>query len=193
MKITTTKMLAACCLNVAWLAVGLAQTRAIDPATSVLTVHVYKAGVLSAFGHNHEISAPVAGGTVDVAGRKVEFHTNARSLEVRDAGVSDKDRAQIQATMLGPEVLDAANNPEIVFRSTSATASGDGSWSVQGNLTLHGQSRPITVDVRETAGTYQGTVRLKQSEFGIKPVKVGGGTVRVKDEVQIDFNIHLAR
>lgn len=193
MKITTTKMLAASCMNVAWLASGFAQPRAIDAANSVLTVHVYKAGVLSAFGHNHEISAPVAAGTVDVAARKVEFHVSARSLELRDAGVSEKDRTQIQTTMLGPEVLDAANNPEIVFRSTSATASGDGSWRVQGNLTLHGQSRPVTVDVRETAGTYQGAVRLKQTDFGIKPVKVGGGAVRVKDEVQIDFNIHLAR
>src|SRR5260370_25738961 len=107
-------------MNAVCLASGFAQPRAIDAAKSVLTVHVYKAGVLSAFGHNHEISAPVAAGTVDVAVRKVEFHVAARSLEVRDSGVSEKDRNEIQTTMLGAAVLDVAHNPEIAFRSTSA-------------------------------------------------------------------------
>jgi hypothetical protein len=36
-------------------------------------------------------------------------------------------------------------------------------------------------------------VHLKQTEFGIKPVKVAGGAVRVKDEIQIDLDIQLAR
>jgi hypothetical protein len=158
-----------------------------------MTVRVFKAGVLSAFGHDHEIAAPIAGGTVDVTAHTVALHTSARALAVKDPGVSEKDRAQIQSTMLGPEVLDAEHNPEIAFRSTSVAAAGEGSWKVQGNLTLHGESHPVTVDVRETSGHYEGTARLKQTEFGMKPVKVGGGTVRVKDEVEIQFNIHLAR
>jgi len=62
---------------------------------------------------------------------------------------------------------------------------------VQGTLSLHGQTRPVTIDVRETGGHYEGSVRLKQTDFGIKPVKAGGGTVKVKDEIQIDFKIQL--
>jgi hypothetical protein len=38
-----------------------------------------------------------------------------------------------------------------------------------------------------------GAVHLKQTDFGIKPVRVGGGAVRVKDEIQIDVDIQLAR
>jgi polyisoprenoid-binding protein YceI len=94
--------------------------------------------------------------------------------------------------MIGPEVLDAAHYPEIVFRSTSADKAGDGAWKVQGELTLHGQHQPVTVDVREVAGHFEGACRFKQSEFGIKPVKAGGGTVRVKDEIRLDFQIYLA-
>jgi polyisoprenoid-binding protein YceI len=192
MKSRTTKALAVWWTGAVWLAAAVAQPRAIDTANSVLTVRVYKAGVFSAFGHNHEIAAPVAGGTVDATAQKVELHAQARALEVRDPGVSEKDRAEIRKTMLGPEVLDSERNPEIAFRSTGAEAAGTGAWKLQGNLTLHGQSRPVTVDVRETDGHYEGTARLKQSEFGIKPVKVGGGAVRVKDEVQIEFKIQLA-
>lgn len=46
--------------------------------------------------------------------------------------------------------------------------------------------------VRENAGHYVGTVRFKQSEFGIKPVSFAGGTVRVRDEVRVSFDILLA-
>ena len=70
---------------------------------------------------------------------------------------------------------------------------GAGSWSVHGELTLHGQTRPVAVEVREKSGHYVGTARLKQTDFGIKPIKIAGGTVRVKDEVRIDFDIQLAR
>jgi polyisoprenoid-binding protein YceI len=158
-----------------------------------MTVRVYKAGLLSAFGHDHEIAAPIASGGVDSAAREVELHANAKALRVADPQASDKDRAEIQHTMLGPEVLDAERFPEIVFRSTAAQAAGPNAWKVEGKLTLHGETRPVSVEVRESEGRYMGTARLKQSDFGIKPVKVAGGTVRVKDEVKIEFAIQLAR
>jgi YceI-like domain len=60
-------------------------------------------------------------------------------------------------------------------------------------LTLHGQTRPITVEIRESSGHYVGASRFKQTEFGMKPVKVAGGTIKVKDEVRVEFDIHLAR
>ena len=157
-----------------------------------MTVRVYKAGVFSALGHDHEIAAPIAGGTVDSAAHTVEIRVKAGALKVRDPNVSDKDRAQIQSTMLGSEVLDAASNPEIVFRSTTAAPGGAASWTVNGNLTLHGQTRPVTVEVKEAGGHYAGTCRLKQTEFGIVPIKAAGGTIRVKDEILIEFDIQLA-
>jgi len=169
------------------------QQHAIDAKKSVMTVHVYKAGLLSALGHNHQISAPITRGSIDTSGHQVELHSNAAALQVRDPDVSDKDRAQIQSTMLGSEVLDAERYPEIVFRSTSAEPAGAGSWSVHGDLTLHGQTKPVQVEVRETGGHYIGTSRFRQTDFGIKPVKVSGGAIRVKDEIRIEFDIQLAR
>jgi len=157
-----------------------------------MTIRVYKSGVLSAFGHDHEIAAPIAGGTVDAAAHHVELRTNTASLRVRDPKTSEKDRAEIQKTMLGPDVLDSERHTEIVFRSSAAEPAGEGAWQVRGELTLHGITKPVVVEVRESGGHYTGTARLKQSDFGIQPVKVAGGTVRVKDEVRVEFDIQLA-
>ncbi len=176
-----------------WAGAANGQPRAIDTQRSTLTVRVDKAGFLSAFGHNHEITAPIARGSVDPAGRQVELSVKTGSLQVRDPEASEKDRAEIQKTMLGPEVLDAARYPEIIFRSTAVEAAGSASWNVEGTLELHGQRRPVTVEVRQANGHYIGTAHLKQTSFGITPVKVAGGTVRVKDEVRIEFDIQPMR
>jgi polyisoprenoid-binding protein YceI len=170
-----------------------AEPHKIDTAKSTMTIRVYKAGVFSALGHNHTISAPLRYGVVDSDAHRVEVTVNAAALRVRDPDVSEKDRAEIQNNMLGPEVLDAERHQEIAFRSTGVEAAGPGAWTVRGNLTLHGETKPVTLEVRETNGRYEGNARLRQSDFGIKPVKVAGGTVRVKDEVRIEFEIQLAR
>lgn len=169
------------------------QSKPIDAARSTMTVRVFKAGMLSALGHDHEITAPVAEGSVDAGARRVELRVAASALRVADPKASDKDRGEIQATMLGSEVLDAQTFKEIRFRSTSAEQAAPGTWTVAGELTLHGQTRPVSAQVREKEGRYSGTCKLNITEFGIKPVKAAGGTVRVKDEVQIDFDIQVAR
>jgi polyisoprenoid-binding protein YceI len=179
--------------SLAWTVAASAQQQAIDIRKSVMTVRVYKAGVLSAFGHDHEIAAPITGGSADTATHHVELRMDAGALRVRDAKASEKDRNAIQMTMVGPEVLDSEHYPEIVFRSTSAEPMGQGSWRVHGALTLHGQIRPLTVEVSQRDGHYIGNSLLKLTDFGIKPVRIAGGTVRVKDEIRIEFDIQLAR
>lgn len=178
--------------SLAWTAAASAQQRSIDAGKSTITVRVYKAGILSALGHNHEIAASIAHGTVDTTAGQVELYTNARTLQVRDPDISDKDRADIQGTMQGPEVLDVDRYPEIVFRSTTAAPKGANSWTVNGNLTLRGQTRAVAVEVREAGGHYLGTSHFKQTDFGITPVKVAGGAIRVKDDIRIDFDVQLA-
>jgi len=112
-------------------------------------------------------------------------------MRVLDPGISAKERAQIQSTMLGPAVLGSSKYPEIMFRSTQVQATDPDTWSVLGELTMHGETHIVPVQVREMGGHYVGSSRFKQTEFGIQPVKVAGGMVRVKDEVRIDFDIYL--
>src|SRR5206468_47326 len=95
-------------------------------------------------------------------------------------------------TMLGPEVLDSERYSEILFRSTSVEPAGADRWKVRGDLTLHGQTHPVAVDVTRKDGHYLGYAVLKQTAFGIKPVSIAGGTIRVKDDVKVEFDIVMA-
>src|SRR2546423_5888320 len=108
--------------------------RQIDPGRSKVIVHVGKAGMFSAFGHEHEIAALVFAGSLR-GQEAVEFAADARQMKVADTDVSEKDRAEIQKTMLGPEGLDAERFPEIKVRST-AVERGTNDWRVRGTLTL---------------------------------------------------------
>ncbi len=163
--------------------------KAIDTERSVLTVRVYKTGLFSAFAHDHEIRAPIQKGVFDEDKSTAEFVVDAHALRVIDPDVSDKDRAEIQATMLGPKVLDSEEFPEIRFHSTEVNRISDGKWTVHGDLTLHGQTRPVKVDVERKNGRYRGSSQLLQKDFGITPVTIAGGTVKVKNEVRVEFEV----
>jgi polyisoprenoid-binding protein YceI len=161
----------------------------IDAQRSVMMVRVFKSGMFSAFGHEHEISAPIKQGSLNENSRSVELAVDARQMKVMDKDVSEKDRSEIQETLQGPKVLDSGKFPEIHFHSSAVESNGDGRWRVRGDLTLHGQTKPITFEVHGKDGHYQGSAELKQTDFGIQPVSVGGGTVKVKDTVRIEFQI----
>jgi polyisoprenoid-binding protein YceI len=175
-------------LGVAW-AADPAVSRTIDTEKSLITVRVFKTGLFSGFAHDHEISAPIQEGSFDQANPSVQLKVDARKLRVVDKDVSDKDRAEIQQTMLGPKVLDSERFPEIGFRSTRIEHISDRKWLVHGELNMHGQTRPVSADVTEQNGHYRGTAELKQKDFGITPISLGGGTVKVKNELRVEFDI----
>jgi polyisoprenoid-binding protein YceI len=169
------------------------EKRPIDAAHSRLTVHVGKTGFFSAASHNHEISAPISRGDVDASKPfSVWFDVNVAAMKVVDADASASDRAEVQQRMLGPEVLDAAQFHDIHFASESVESIGESKWRVHGKLTLHGQIKPIVLETNLENGHYRGTATVLQTSFGITPIKVAGGTIKVKDEVQIDYDIVLA-
>ena len=58
-----------------------------------------------------------------------------------------------------------------------------------GDLMLHGQTRPVKIDVERRDARYRGSVQLRQKEFGITPVTVAGGSIKVKDEIHVEFEI----
>jgi polyisoprenoid-binding protein YceI len=174
----------------------------IDQANSKLELKVYKAGVFKAFGHDHLIAAREISGQVQFDARKIEnssvrLKVGTKSLTVIDSGESEKDRRDVQATMTGAQVLDTAKFPEIVFSSTNVSAvkkTADG-WmlTLAGKPDLHGVEKPVSLPLRvhleaSRLGA-QGEVSLLQTEYGITPVKIAGGSVSVKDKLNISFAI----
>ena len=179
------------------LAVGLvsavrAESKPIDTDHSTLTVFVYKTGLFSAFADDHVISAPLAAGSIsEVAPLAVQISVASTSLKVLDPNLSASRRADVQTRMLGKEVLDTAAFPEIAFASTTVDAAGPDKWKVTGRLTIHGRPQTITFETVRQDGRYRGSVLLKQRDFGIEPISIGGGSVKVKDEIKIQFDIAL--
>ncbi len=168
---------------------AIAQRVPIDPAHSNVTVRVYKSGLFSGLAHDHEIHAPVAAGSLDAVHQAVEISFKVSEMKVIDTEASQSDRQEIEATMKGPKVLDMVQFPEISFASSRVASSGSGHSEVTGTLKLHGVSRPVSVPVVLRDDKYSGSVTLKQTDYGITPVKIAGGAVKVKDEIVIEFSV----
>lgn len=166
------------------------ETWAIDAQQSSFTVHVFKSGVFSAFGDNHEVRATVASGSVsDGEKPAVEIEVDARQMTVLDPKLAKEKRAEVQKRMLGPDVLDVAKFPEIRFKSTAVRSMGEGRWRVEGFLELHGRKVWVSFDVTGSKERFRGSATIKQRAFDIEPISVAGGTVKVRDDLKIDFEI----
>src|SRR5262245_46895488 len=167
-----------------------AAPRGINTSNSAITIHVGKSGLFSAFGHEHVVKAPIAEGAIEESSPKphVEFRVEARQLKVVDPDTKPEERAQIQVDM-HTKVLEIEKYPEIRFRSTAIESTAEGKWKVSGELTLHGQTHPVEAAVSGGNGRYRGSANFKQTQFGITPVSAAGGSVKVKDELRIEFEI----
>jgi polyisoprenoid-binding protein YceI len=165
------------------------QVHSIDTVNSKVVVHAFKSGLFSGFADNHEVEAPIAEGSIDESASRVRFVIDSRRLRVLDPQLSPDKRRQVQERMIGPDVLDSDRYPQIEFESTKVEQTAAGSLLVTGKLSLHGAVRPISLTVSSENGRYRGTCSLKQRDFGITPVSIAGGTVKVKNELKIDFEI----
>ena len=172
----------------AWVAVAVDRT--IDTEHSTLKIHMGKAGLFSAAGHEHWVTAPLAGGSFnDTVYPQVAFTVDARKLTVvADNKLSAERQAEVQRTMQA-KVLQSEIYPLISFHSTKIEKKGVNRWIVYGELTLHGQSRPILAEVHDSTEGYTGHSTIRQTDFGISPVSIGGGLVKVKNELEIQFVI----
>jgi polyisoprenoid-binding protein YceI len=172
----------------------------IDPAASRFTVRAFAGGMLSGMGHNPTFLArDVAGeAAFDPEAQRatlVRLKVGASSLTVTDS-VSDKDRREIER-ITSQEVLESAVYPEILFEASRIALTGGPGGPLQatldGVLTLHGVSRPQQVVARVypngDALRAQGEATLRLTDFRIEPVSVAGGMLKVKDEVNLTFDV----
>lgn len=173
---------------------------AVDVHASTIAVHTASSGLLSAFGHDHELMVQKLAGEVwahpgDWARATLFLEIDASSLAVVDND-SQKDRAEIESEM-NAKVLESARFPRITFASRSIAvrrASGTTvELSIRGDLTLHGATREVELPVRvELEGGVlraQGEISLRQSDFRIRATAAAAGTVKVDDIVKLGFDV----
>ena len=170
--------------------VAAAQDAAIDVERSTITIHVGKAGLLSVAGHDHWINAPLSSGTIrESAPERVEFTVETAKMTVKpDPKVDAKTQAEIQKDM-EEMTLETKKFPEIRFHSSRIEKVGAGQWKVDGDLSLHGVIKPVSLTVKQSGESYTTRTVLKQTDFRIKPISIGGGMIKVKNELELDFEI----
>lgn len=193
-------------MGIAWLlfvvmVAAAGQPLQIDAGRSHVTIDVGKAGVLGFAGHIHEVAARSVRGTVtldpaDWQQSAVVLEFDASALQVTGKGESPADVPKVQQVMLSDRVLDAARFPAVAFRSRRISIVGGrigaADLQIEGDLTLHGVTRPLSVRAHAILDgpdmlTTRGAFALRQSDFGIEPVTAAGGSIRVKDAVDVQF------
>jgi polyisoprenoid-binding protein YceI len=172
----------------------------IDARASKFTVQAFASGMLSAMGHNPKIGIRTFSGGVDFspeapAGGGLRLSIQAASLSVLD-DISDKDRREIER-MMNEQVLEVAKYPEILYDDSVVSIvrveTSLYSASLNGNLTFRGitHSQPVTARVAEFGEMLRvsGEFAMRQTDYGVKPISVAGGALKVKDEIKFSFEI----
>jgi polyisoprenoid-binding protein YceI len=177
----------------------------VDAARSAVRIHVGKSGAFSFAGHRHQVEAPVSGviraDPASLGTSSVELRFASAGLRVRPEGEPAGDAPKVQEVMQGPKVLEVGRFPEIRFVSKAVRGqAAPGSaydLTVVGDLTLRDVTRELTVPVRVAlegaALTATGRATLRHDQFGLKPVSAAGGTVKVANELRVEFTIVAAR
>ncbi len=172
----------------------------IDSNVSRFTVRAFATGMLSALGHSPTLAVREFTGEAEFNADELDkaalhLKIKAGSLTVTD-DISDKDRREIERTM-NQDVLETSRYPDIEFDSSQVSASkaGDGQYWINlvGELSLHGvtSSQPVSAQVSILGNMLRahGEFSVSQTAYGIKPVSIGGGSLKLKDELKCVFDI----
>lgn len=176
-----------------------AGTYEVGPHTGRLLVKTSRTGLGAKAGHDLTIEVTGWDGRAvvdpaDPAKCGLTISVDADSLEVREGtgGVkplTDSDRADIRRT-IREKILDTGRHPTITFQSRSVGGSAE-EFAVDGDLTIKGTSRPVTVRGGIADGRARGTAIVVQSQWGIRPYSAFLGALKLKDEVVVDFDVAL--
>lgn len=107
--------------------------------------------------------------------------------------------AKLDEHLLKADFFDATQFPTATFKSTGVTAAGEGKLAVAGDLTIHGVTRPVVLDVtingigehpmrKLPAAGFDATATVKRSDFG-----VGAYVPAVGDEVTLSITVEATR
>lgn len=172
---------------------------AIDSAQSLITVVVRRGGPLARFGHDHVVaSRHVTGWAAPDAGR-ADFQFRLDQMTVDEAALRTAagldtqppaDAIEGTRTNMLTRVLEAERFPLVQLRAERGATASD---ALTLTITLHGVTRtqlvPVTLERTPAALTASGQLKLLQSEFGITPMSVMGGAMRVEDQMELGFKI----
>jgi len=181
----------------------------LDPKSSAIRVNVFRAGASARFGHNHVLSAPEFTGFVYLpeggpSGARFDLEFRLDQLEIDNPAyrsnlgkafstpIPEDATRGTRENMLGENNLQAARFPRVRIHSLQIAGEAP-KFAARVQVELHGQTRemdvPLTVEGLPEHLSVNGSLVLRQSDFGVHPFSILGGALAVQDEVVIDFKL----
>jgi polyisoprenoid-binding protein YceI len=149
-----------------------AETYNVDAVHSTVLFRVKHMNTSYSWGRFNDIAGTV---TLDDPSPSLEVRVQVDSV---DTGNTKRD-----AHLKAPDFFSAKQYPTIAFKSTKVTKVDDAHYDVDGTLTLHGVTKPITVKLERTGagkGPMGGTItgvatefKIKRSDYGMKFMLAG--------------------
>jgi polyisoprenoid-binding protein YceI len=169
----------------------------LGPGDGSIKIYSKREGMAARVGHDLTLqptrwSAEVTLDPDDITRSSVTATVDGHSFEVLEGHggatpLSDKDRADIKKNV-AQKIL---SSPDISFRSTSIESSGDGRFTVNGELTIAGSTRPVRLELGQNGDRVSGRVSIRQSDFGVKPFSAMLGALKVADTVELEVDVKL--
>ena len=168
-------------------------TYIIDPSHSTAGFKVRHLMVSNVRGEFSGVAGTVVFDAEDSANSKVEASIDATTIQTRD---NQRDQHLKSA-----DFLDVEKFPKIAFTSKKVAPVEDSEWRVIGDLTIHGVTREVALDVegptpevKDPWGNIKigatATTKLNRKDFGLVwNVALEAGGVLVGDEVAIQLEI----
>ncbi len=170
-----------------------------------MSVYTFKEGLLSKLAHdllidvkNFKVDLNVS--EAGLTSGSLEMELQADSLKVDCAmkngerqpdTLKDKDIADIEKDM-AKKVLHPDKYPNVNFCSKEIQEK-EGGYHINGELSLHGVTKSIDFDIDTNGEHLKGMITLLQKDYGIKPFKAMMGTLRIKNEINIGFDLSLSQ
>jgi polyisoprenoid-binding protein YceI len=154
--------------------------------------HMMVTNVRGQFGR---MSGTVQWDPKDLAKTAVETTIDATTIDTRNA--------KRDAHLKSPDFFDVEKFPSLAFKSVKVDRAGEGRLRIAGELTIHGVTKPVVLDVEGPTPEIKGpggrarmgasaTTRINRKDFGLqwnRPLEAGGWVVG--DEVSITIDVEL--
>jgi polyisoprenoid-binding protein YceI len=174
------------------LALAQTSTWVSDPNHSEVDFSIIHMSVSKVHGRFGNVKATIVYNQADVTKSTV---TATIGVDTVDTGVDQRNNH-----LKSPDFFDVANLPTATFTSTSVARNGS-HLTVTGNLTVHGVTRPVVLDVEGPNGSmtdpkgqvhtgFSATTSLDRTAFGVGPKFPAA---MVGDEVKLDIELEVVK
>jgi polyisoprenoid-binding protein YceI len=157
-----------------------------DPPHSQLGFTVSHMGIADISGTFNDFEVTVTSTKADFSDASFELTAKVESIDTR----AEARNHHLKTA----DFFDVAQYPTLTFKSTSLKSAGKNKYKLAGNMTMHGVTKPVTMDLsfrgivenpmskKQTAG-FQVTGTIKRSEFGVGtkyPASLLSDEIRIK-------------